>query len=220
LPNNLITAPRRFFGRIAFLSFPLAHGSPMDEKKRELSKRYWSKKVRVSKLEAARRQLDCAIQLWFLDGDEVSIHTLAAAAHQIIHDIKAHHREKRELLYDTSRVKPEHRKEWIRLLKESANFFKHADSDSDPATQIQFSPFGNLMFIVFSIMGLGMVGAATSYQMNALIVWLSIHEPNLISGEFIKRLTEASGIEDFEDIERLPKHEFFQAYMTISAATA
>ena len=42
--------------------------------------------IRVSKLDAARRQLDCAIELWFADKDAVSTHGLAAAAHQIIHD--------------------------------------------------------------------------------------------------------------------------------------
>ncbi len=43
--------------------------------------------IRVSKLNAARRQLNCALELWFSDKDEVSVHTLAAAAHQIIYDI-------------------------------------------------------------------------------------------------------------------------------------
>ena len=45
-------------------------------------------KISISKLDAACRQLDCAIELWFADGDPVSIHTLACASHQIIHDIK------------------------------------------------------------------------------------------------------------------------------------
>ena len=72
----------------------------MDEEKRRLSAHSWSKKVQISKIESARRQLDCAIELWFLDKDEVSIHTLVAAAHQIIHDIKVQRGEKRDLLYD------------------------------------------------------------------------------------------------------------------------
>jgi hypothetical protein len=41
-------------------------------------------KVAITKLEAARRQLRVAISLWFQDGDEVSIHTLACTAHEII----------------------------------------------------------------------------------------------------------------------------------------
>jgi hypothetical protein len=43
--------------------------------------------LRVSKLSAAVRQLDCAIELWFFDKDEVSIYTLVTAAYQIIYDI-------------------------------------------------------------------------------------------------------------------------------------
>ena len=57
-------------------------------------------KQQISKIEAARRQLDCAIELWFCDKDEVSIHTLAAAAYQIIHDLKMKRGELRDLLYE------------------------------------------------------------------------------------------------------------------------
>jgi hypothetical protein len=42
---------------------------------------------KISKIEAACRQLNTAIKLWFADGDLVSIHTLACSAHQIVHDI-------------------------------------------------------------------------------------------------------------------------------------
>jgi hypothetical protein len=40
--------------------------------------------VTVAKLSAAKRQLDCAIEMWFGDKDQVAVHTLAVAAHQII----------------------------------------------------------------------------------------------------------------------------------------
>jgi hypothetical protein len=42
---------------------------------------------RITKLDAAIRQLDTAITLWFTEADTISIHTLACSAHQIIHDI-------------------------------------------------------------------------------------------------------------------------------------
>lgn len=115
----------------------------MDERKRKLSSRYWAHKVKISKIEGARRQIDCAITLWFLDGDEVSIHTLAAAAHQVIHDLKTHNGGTTKLLYDLALVKDEHRKQWKKLLKDASNFFKHADKDPNPTGEIEFSPFGN-----------------------------------------------------------------------------
>ena len=66
-------------------------------------------KLRISKIDAARRQLDCAIELWFFDKDEISIHTLAAAAYQIIHDLKVHKGIVRDLLYDSAMIKDEYR---------------------------------------------------------------------------------------------------------------
>ena len=39
---------------------------------------------RVSKIEAARRQIEAAIWLWFVDSDIVSVHTLASAAHRLL----------------------------------------------------------------------------------------------------------------------------------------
>jgi hypothetical protein len=53
----------------------------------ESAERRWSKSLRLTKLDVARRQLQTAITLWFTDGDPVSIHTLAFAAYEIIHVI-------------------------------------------------------------------------------------------------------------------------------------
>ena len=87
-------------------------------------------KQQISKIEAARRQLDCAIELWFCDKDEVSIHTLAAAAYQIIHDLKMKRGELRDLLYDSDMIKDKYRNQPIKVIKRPQNFFKHADRPS------------------------------------------------------------------------------------------
>ena len=66
-------------------------------------------KIRVTKLDAALRQLNTAITLWFRDGDEVAIHTLAAASHQIVYDI-VRKKNGPDLLYDSIIFKDEYRK--------------------------------------------------------------------------------------------------------------
>lgn len=43
--------------------------------------------VRLSKIEAARLQIESAIWLWFVDGDLVSVQTLASAAHRILVEV-------------------------------------------------------------------------------------------------------------------------------------
>src|SRR5215472_10182699 len=43
----------------------------------------------VSKIEAARRQLETAIRLYFSDGDPISVHTLTAAAYNVLRGVTA-----------------------------------------------------------------------------------------------------------------------------------
>jgi hypothetical protein len=43
--------------------------------------------VKLSKIEAARRQIESAIWLWFVDDDMVSVQTLASAAHRTQADL-------------------------------------------------------------------------------------------------------------------------------------
>src|ERR1051325_9856601 len=43
----------------------------------------------VSKIEAARRLLETAIQLYCSDGDPISVHTLTAAAYNVLRDVTA-----------------------------------------------------------------------------------------------------------------------------------
>ena len=46
--------------------------------------------LKLSKLDCARRQLELAIELYFLERDPVSIHTLVGAARQLLADINKH----------------------------------------------------------------------------------------------------------------------------------
>ncbi len=82
--------------------------------------------ITLTKMEAARRQLRSAIELWFAEGDPVSVHTLAAAAHQIIHDLNRRNKGP-DLLRDTKFIKSEYRNEFVSDIKSASNFMKHAD---------------------------------------------------------------------------------------------
>lgn len=55
--------------------------------------------MHISKLEAARRQLEAAIRLFFLNGDPVAIHTLTGAARGLLGDLS--HAEGKKGLLDT-----------------------------------------------------------------------------------------------------------------------
>lgn len=43
--------------------------------------------IQLSKIEAAKQQIESAIWLWFVDGDMVSVQTLAGAAHRLLREL-------------------------------------------------------------------------------------------------------------------------------------
>ena len=166
--------------------------------------------IRVSKLNAARRQLDCAIELWFADKDKVSVHTLAAAAHQIIHDINQKKGGK-ELLFDSAKIKDEHRSDWISILKNAMNFFKHADKDAEEI--LEFTPATSEMFMLFSIMGLESIGETTNDTEYTFFLWFSIHNPDLLTKTYRKIMKELAPVGYLDEIRNISKGEFFETVM-------
>jgi hypothetical protein len=89
--------------------------------------------LKVSKLDAARRQLETVVRLYFHDGDPVSIHTLTAAGYNVLRDVNAKRGGAPMMVKDQLKqyVKPEMQKEFHDLLHAAENFFKHADRDHD-----------------------------------------------------------------------------------------
>lgn len=86
----------------------------------------------ITKLEAASRQLDEAIRMFFEGRDALAIHTLAAAAQGILRDVaKAIGAEHQSILHDHPDIPPERSREWIAAVNAPRNFFKHADRDRE-----------------------------------------------------------------------------------------
>lgn len=106
------------------------------------------KKITVTKLDATRRQLETAVILWFHEGDPVSIHTLAAAAYQILNDLNKKCGGA-PMMKDAKIIRPECVKEFYRILAKAENFFKHADQD--PLETLLFSPQGTRCIMLDAI---------------------------------------------------------------------
>jgi hypothetical protein len=164
---------------------------------------------KIDKLNAARRQLNTAIYLWFNHGDAVSIHTLACSAHQIVHDINRK-RGGRDLLYDSLIFKDEYRKEAINYLKQDYNFFKHANKD--PSATLEFDPITTELFIIFTSLGLEILGQRPDEVRGAFIIYFSLRNPHLLTekgkAKFIDKVPE----EKRKRVLSMPKEQFFEAY--------
>ena len=87
-------------------------------------------KLRVSKIEAAETQLECAIRMFFARANPVPIGTLVGAASGILTTLAKHY-GLQAFLHDSDWIKPEKKREWIQHLHKEQNYFKHADKDHD-----------------------------------------------------------------------------------------
>src|SRR2546425_12413580 len=89
----------------------------------------------LTKLQVAERQLRVAIRLYFERRDLVAVHTLAAAAQEVLRDLGRLHGIK-SIFKDSDLIRPERKKELANRFKEAQNFFKH--TDRDPDEQLKF----------------------------------------------------------------------------------
>jgi hypothetical protein len=82
----------------------------------------------ITKLEGARRQLDCAVRLFFDSEDALAIHTLSRAAFRVLFDLYPRHLQDGFLEEVNSII--ERAMGW-RAFNLVTNFLKHADKDPD-----------------------------------------------------------------------------------------
>lgn len=169
----------------------------------------------ITKLDAACRQLDTAISLWFNDGDTVSIHTLACSAHQIVHDVNQQKGNPAllhgGLIYDSLKVRDEYRREANRFLKGAYNFFKHAEKDASGT--IEFRPALTELFIMVTSLGLELLGRSPDPIRAAFNIYWGLRNPDLLTEKgkaaWIDRMPE----ENRKQALDMPKRQFFEFYV-------
>ncbi|MDP4200264.1 MAG: hypothetical protein Q8922_14745 [Bacteroidota bacterium] len=85
----------------------------------------------IPKLDAAIRQTEAAIDLYFLDYDPCATHTLAFAAYGILRDLNAKDNQI-DLYSEFEWAKDEEERQKLKVAsRRAANFFKHSDRTGD-----------------------------------------------------------------------------------------
>lgn len=78
--------------------------------------------AKIAKLEAAKRQLDAAIRMFFKNEDMLAVHTVSRAAFHVLFDLTSEGDVKKALATYIKKV-------GAQRFNEEANFLKHADQD-------------------------------------------------------------------------------------------
>ena len=169
-----------------------------------------SGKITVDKLQAAHAQVRAAIELW-ADGDNpIAVHTLIAAAHEIVHALYIR-KGLQDLLLDSDWIKPEFLPLWRSRIRERANFFKHADRDPDAA--IELDPEVNELHIMFTLVGLHRMGEEVCEEGLAFMRWIEFNRPNLMKVDLLGQALPAAIIEQFRQYSRREFLDGFKAYV-------
>jgi|SRR6266542_1813984 len=171
------------------------------------------KKLAITKLDAARRQLETAITLWFHDADPVAVHTLVMAAHGILRALNKK-RGGRPMLGDpSSYVRPGFEKLVADMFVKSSNFFKHGAKD--PLATDYFAPESNQYMIFDACQVFMLLAQEKRPLMWTFVLYLAFHEPRLFLPEFLDSVQQEPL---FSVTKQLSKRKFFAEWLPDASA--
>jgi hypothetical protein len=145
----------------------------------------------IDKLDAAQRQLESAVTMFFYEWDVVSQHTLISAAHGILHDL-AKQQGIQGSIKDSPLIRPEERREFIKAINLPQNFFKHADRDG--GTKLVFRYRLSHFYLFDAVRLLVLLGGSVSYTLKVFLRWFQLRDPDLLcfrpAEEDLRRIRE------------------------------
>jgi hypothetical protein len=164
-------------------------------------------KIKISKLKAVRRQVETAIRIYFVNGDPVSVHALAAASLQILVDLDKKGPQT-GTFWDLlkTQVKPEYVSEIINLFTEAENFLKHADRDSDKI--LEFPLAMPELFLWECVAKYPELTGETPLLMRAYRIWFTIHHSDILKPEIRAQVNFLGLSTDFPENDRARFFEY------------
>jgi hypothetical protein len=138
------------------------------------------KRERVTKLDAARRQLRTAVRLFLQDGDTVSIHTLTGAAQEILRTLVARQAgaEPASFIHDSDWIKPEYVKEYRDLINAPRNFLKHANRDPDAV--LEFYPDETMYWLLDCAQLYQRLTGRVLRDIWVFFLWCAVERPQIL----------------------------------------
>jgi hypothetical protein len=165
------------------------------------------KDIPVTKLDAAKRQIDTAIDLWFRNGDPVSIHTLTAAARRILLDL-AEHRKGRLGLFDAELyIVPGKEKEYKKAIRAPETFFKHAEKDPDAT--FKFNPDGTDYYLIDCCDSFHALTGDSTKLMSAFVLRCFLFNPSLFKRDLLPGIKESNRI----NLRELSREDFLSVVL-------
>jgi hypothetical protein len=149
--------------------------------------------ISVSKLDAAKREIEHAIRMFFNDGDTVVLHLVASSAYQILRDLGKHQKHKSNRDDFLEHVKKDKRKFVSAKLNAAYNFFHHADKDSEKT--IVFNPELTQFVMWDSVLIYSTLSQEETGLMQSYKLWFYLKHKDILidnTSEFAMQLERTS----------------------------
>jgi hypothetical protein len=166
------------------------------------------KVVVVTKPSVATSQLETAIKLWFEEGDPVSIHTLAVAAHDCF-DALTTFAGKMSLHREWIKTQSEKNQQWAR---EPQNFFKHGHRY--PKARLHYVPYYAELLIYDGCLCFEHLAKKMRPLMEAFMTRFVMERPEHLSpGLTIDGILEVRCGLKISEVQPLSRQEFLKRAM-------
>lgn len=166
--------------------------------------------MELGKIDVAIAQLDQSIELYFCGGDEIAIHTLAMASHEVLTNVVNIQHQGRSLFQKIAEdVKNGRKEDFKKIFPRAYNYFKHAKTDTNET--IEFNPeINSLVLLSAALMVKEYFPDNLSVRIQILILWMLTNDKDIFSfSEFdANKLSQIE--ESLHDVIILPKNEFFR----------
>ena len=160
--------------------------------------------VTFTKLDAARRQINTAVWLWFNGADAVSVHTLAAAAHRIILNLSGT-AETPPLPFDPANLPAG---VTAKMFAKAHTFLEPAPEDPDKVIQLDPIWTELYLFVVISAYTEFAIDDDSYHPlMSALMLRVRICRPEVFRPNVLPGLNRGTNV---ERIKKLSKAEFLK----------
>ncbi len=164
--------------------------------------------IRINKLEAAQRQIDAAIRIFFGGEDPVAVHSVAAAGFRILRDLAEKNHTQVWQMIDAC-IRPGMKKKfWSgEGVNKVANFLKHADKDSDQ-TLDNIDEIINDVTLFFACVLYQDLGYEYTPEMRFFVTWYSCIHPDQIRDDLPGKAQLLEASKYWRDLPRNQQLEF------------
>jgi hypothetical protein len=171
--------------------------------------------VRLTKLEAARRQVESAIWLWFVGDDHVSVHALSVAAHRLLVELAAL-RQTAAWPYSTAYL-PRVKRRRARTA-DAVTFFKYAKKDDTYEISEQWTE----SYLFDAVMAYSSLAEdrAASVLMSTFVLRFAVQRQDLFVPDAFSLLERrVSTTFNLERLQRLSKIDFLKEFIGVLGRT-